>query len=287
MELGIQRAFKTNWLLEVAYIGNNAHKLEGRENVNNPLPGLGDIQPRRPYPEFGTVGLARTIFNSNYNAMQWTLKHQFAHGFSILSGYTWSKALDDLTEDSAVPFNPLNFRLNKSVSDFDVPHKFTFAYIWDLPSSNPSSALRYLTDGWQLSGILSVQSGYPFTPTFAGDVTNTGLGSVLPDRICDGKLSDPTPNRWFDASCFVAPPVLPGTGGQIRTFGNSGRNILRMDRVFSFDPGLFKNFNFTERFRLQFRGEAFNVFNTVSFGRPGSTVNVPGVAVVTSAGPVA
>jgi hypothetical protein len=283
--LSIQRAFKTNWLLEAAYIGNNAHKLEGHQNINNPLPGLGDIQLRRPYPEFGTVGIAKTIFNSNYNSMQWTLKHQFGHGFSILAGYTWSKWLDDLTEDSGVPYNPLNFKLNKGVSDLDVPHKFTAAYIWDLPSPHLGGALKYVIGGWQLSGILSAQSGYPYTPTFAGDVTNTGLGSVLPDRVCDGKLSNPSPSRWFDVSCFVAPPVLPGTGGQILTFGNSGRNILRMNRIVSFDPGLFKNVNFTERYRLQLRFEAFNVFNTVSFGRPGSTVNVPGAGVITSAGP--
>jgi hypothetical protein len=174
--------------------------------------------------------------------------------------------------------------LNKGVADLDVPHKFTTAFIWSLPSAHRSGALKYLTSDWEVSGIFLAQSGFPFTPTFAGDVTNTGVG-VLPDRICDGKLSDRNPDRWFDVSCFVAPPVVPGTGGQIRTFGNSGRNVLRMDRYYTFDPGVFKNMRFTERYNLQFRFEAFNVFNTVSFGRPGSTVNVPGAGVVRSSGP--
>jgi len=108
---------------------------------------------------------------------------------------------------------------------------------------------------------------------------------VLPDRLCSGKLSNRDPNHWFDVSCFGPPSVLPGTGGAIRNFGNSGRNILRMDRTVSFDMGLFKKFNLTERFNFQFRFESFNLFNTVSFGPPAATVNVPGASVIRVAGP--
>jgi hypothetical protein len=126
--------------------------------------------------------------------------------------------------------------------------------------------------GWELSGIFAAQSGLPFTPIFAGDVTNTGLGSVLPDRLCNGKLSDRNPNRWFDISCFAPPSVLPGTGGAVLNFGDSGRNILRMDRTVSFDMGLFKKFNLTERYNLQFRFESFNLFNHVNWGNPNVSV---------------
>src|SRR5262249_61803068 len=135
--LSIQRAFKTNWLVEVAYVGNNAHKLEGHQNLNNPLPGLGDIQPRRPYPEFGTVGLAKTIFNSNYHSMQWTLKHQFAHGFSILAGYTWSKWLEQFTEDSCMPHNLVHFQLNNGGRELGVAQKFKATYRYCLHTRTP------------------------------------------------------------------------------------------------------------------------------------------------------
>jgi hypothetical protein len=283
--LSFQHTFGGNWVVEGAYVGNNAHKLEGHINLNNPPPGLGDIQARRPYPDFGTVALATEIFNSNYNAMQWSLQHQFSHGFSLLSSYTWSKWIDNLTEDSATPYNPTNFKLNKAVADLDVPQRFTTSFLYELPSPSGSGPLRYAVGGWELSGIFAAQSGIPFTPIFAGDVTNTGLGSVLPDRLCSGKLSGRDPNRWFDTSCFTAPAVLPGTGGAIRNFGDSGRNILRMDRTLSFDMGLFKKFNFTERYSLQFRFESFNLFNTVSFGAPAATVNVPGASVIRTAGP--
>ena len=280
----IQRNFATHWLLELAYVGNNAHKLEGQDLINHPLPGVGDIQSRRPFPEFGTITFHKNRFNSNYHAMQLKVQHEFASGFSLLTGYTWSKWIDDLTSDSSAPFNPTNLRLNKAVSDLDVPHRFTTAYVWDLPFPEQHDALRYLVNGWRLTGIFQVQSGYPLTPRFAGDVTNTGQ-ETLPDRVCDGKLSNPTPQRWFDTSCFVAPAILPGTGGAVRNFGNSGRNILRTDRTLSFDLGLFKDFMISERFSAQLRFEAFNFFNTVSFGSPVLTVNIPSAGVVSTAGP--
>ena len=136
--------------------------------------------------------------------MQLKVQHEFASGFSLLTGYTWSKWIDDLTSDSSAPFNPTNLRLNKAVSDLDVPHRFTTAYVWDLPFPEQHDALRYLVNGWRLTGIFQVQSGYPLTPRFAGDVTNTGQ-ETLPDRVCDGKLSNPTPQRWFDTSWFCCP----------------------------------------------------------------------------------
>jgi hypothetical protein len=98
-------------------------------------------------------------------------------------------------------------------------------------------------------------------------------------------MSNPTIQEWFNTSCFVSPSSLPGTNGLVTTYGNSGRNILRADGPYSFDLGLFKEFNFTDRYRMEFRSEFFNAFNNVYFGAPAATANVPGAGVVSTAGP--
>jgi hypothetical protein len=268
--LDVQRTFATYWLLDVGYIANAGHHLEGGAPVNNPFPGLGDIQPRRPYPDFGTIQMNMSRYNSEYHSLQVKVQRQFAKGLSLLSAFTWSRTLDDLSDAYGSLINPYFPSLNRSASDFDAPLRFVTSYIWDLPIPQRTGPSRYLVNGWRLTGILSAQSGYPYTVNWAGDPMNTGAGTV-PDRVCSGKLNNPTPQAWYDLSCFVSPPVLPGTNGLVTSWGNSGRNILREDRLFSFDAAIFKDFNFSDRFRAQFRCEAFNLTNTVSFGPPGTT----------------
>jgi hypothetical protein len=133
--------------------------------------------------------------------------------------------------------------------------------------------------GWIATTILTASDGYPFTPSWAGDTGNRGAGS-RPDRICSGVLSNPTRERWFDTSCFVAPSAQG-----IFSIGNSGRNVLRGPRLFNWDLGVFKDFQFTEHKRLQFRSEFFNFTNTTNFGLPAATINAGTPGVITSAGP--
>ena len=265
--LTVQKLLPGNFSAEVAYLGTKGTNLEIGRNRNAPLPGPGTIQSRRPFPEFGNVGWDEQSASSIYHAFQSKLERRFEKGFTLLGSFTWSKTIDDgsAAQGGRNPFIP---RFDRGLSDFDVPFNFTLSAIYELPfqAKSASPVLRQVVGGWTVGTIVSLQSGFPFTPGWSGDVSNTGLGA-RPIRTCDGKLENPTVDRWFDSSCFVTPAQF--------TFGNSGRNILRGDSVELMDFAIYKSFVITESHRLQFRAEFFNALNHPNFALPTATVNVP------------
>jgi hypothetical protein len=132
----------------------------------------------------------------------------------------------------------------------------------------------YLLGGWQVNTIATVQTGLPFTPTLNAPVANTGTGS-RPDRIGDGgTLADPTVDRWFDTSAFATPANF--------TFGNSGRNILYGPGRVNFDFSLFKDFPVNDRVKVQFRAEAFNIFNHPQFDLPNAAIGAGNAGTITA-----
>jgi hypothetical protein len=161
------------------------------------------------------------------------------------------------------------------------PHNFAISAGYELPIgrgkrflSTANGFTEGLLGGWQFQGILVARSGVPFTPTISGDRANTGVGNQRPDRIGSGTLDNPTVEKWFDTSAFVVPALY--------TYGNSGASILRAGRYFSLDFSIFKDFKVTERSRLQFRAEAFNLTNTPSFNPPQTAINTASGGRVTS-----
>jgi len=134
---------------------------------------------------------------------------------------------------------------------------------------------RAIAGGWQFSGILSLQSGLPFTPILSFDPTNSGT-TARPDRIGDGNLSSSrqAPLHWFDTTAFAVPAPF--------TFGSSGRNILRGRGQRNIDVGLARSISIRERVGLEFRAEAFNLFNTSQFGLPNATLGVATTAVIST-----
>jgi hypothetical protein len=171
---------------------------------------------------------------------------------------------------------------NRAVSSYDVPHLFTGAVIWDLPfgpgkqmlSSGP---LSQILGGWQMNAIVMARSGQPFTPDVTGDIANIGARSGYnygrPNLIGDPTLDNPTASQWFNGSAFAKPSF---------SYGNSGRNILRVDDVFNTDFSLFKTISFAESRQLQLRFEAFNVFNHMDLGNPATRVDQPNAGRITS-----
>jgi hypothetical protein len=131
--------------------------------------------------------------------------------------------------------------------------------------------------GWQVSGVFTKVSGEPFTVTTSGGITNAG-GADRPNRIADGTLASSARSidRWFDLAAFTVQPRY--------TYGNSGRGILRGPGVTNLDFSLAKYFNVTEKFRLQFRAEAFNASNTPAFGNPNANITGAGAGTINSAG---
>jgi hypothetical protein len=189
----------------------------------------------------------------------------------LIASYTLAKAIDDSSSDYGSGYqDEYNLRLERAVSGFDVRHRLSVGYVYDLPFGkgkplSPSNrALQYIVSGWEASGIVTLQTGSPFTITSGRDVANVGSGGQRPDRIASGKLSNPTIYEWFDTSAFVMNAPY--------TFGNSGRNILYTDGLRLWDASLLRNFDITERARLQFRGEFFNVLNHPDFGTPVTTL---------------
>jgi hypothetical protein len=194
-----------------------------------------------------------------------------------LISYTWSKSINV----GNTPAVGGDYAYERAISSFDIPQNLTASVGYELPMgkgkkllSNANRLTNGVLGGWQLQGITVLRSGRAYTPTISRDVANTGIGGQRPNRIGSGNLSNPTIAQWFDKTAFTAPASF--------TWGNSGADILREDRFKNLDLSLFKQFQFNERSRLQFRAEAFNLTNSPSFSAPGTNIDTASGGVVTS-----
>jgi hypothetical protein len=168
----------------------------------------------------------------DYNGLLVKFQRRFANNFSFLNSYTWGKAIDiNSDNDGDVSFTNVYDIENyhRGPADYDVTHTLSSSWIYELPWARD----RWY-GGWQGNGILYLRTGLPFTVTQTQGVLSTGTGN-RPNRICSGKLDNPTIDRWFDTSCFVPPADTTGT------YGDSGRNILRGPGQFNIDASLIKN----------------------------------------------
>jgi hypothetical protein len=288
---GVQREVASNLVLDVSYLGSQGHRLPIAWNINQAFPGSGSVNSRRPFPAFGNItgGYISSIGNSNFNALNLRAERRMTNGVSLIGSYTWSKSIDDGVGISAASDtsgsngfaqDARNLRAERSVSDYDVRQRFAFSYVYDLPfSKNPNKAFRAVAGGWQLTGILTLQTGPPFTVFSGRDESNTGA-PVLEDRpniIGDWHVAHRTPDRWFNTCTLLANGTrrncLPGDtpAWQINaagTFGNAGRNLLRSDGLKNFDLGLSRTFHISEQVSFQFRSEFFNLPNHPNFFLP-------------------
>ena len=160
---------------------------------------------------------------------------------------------------------------------FDITHRTSQSVIYDLPFGKGrqfdigNAVLNQVLGNWQVNAIFVTQTGLPFTPVLATSVSNAG-GS-RPDRLKSAQLDDPTINQWFDTS-FNTPDAAWATPRQY-TYGNAGRNILRGPGRTNLDFSVFKQFAITERYRVQFRAEFFNLFNHPQFDLPNTSIGSP------------
>ncbi|HEY2114034.1 MAG TPA: carboxypeptidase regulatory-like domain-containing protein, partial [Candidatus Angelobacter sp.] len=254
--LDIQHSLTPNLLIDVAYVGNRAIHLGREMGLNAPLtPGPGAIQARRPLPNFGPVTSIQYDALSTYHALQAKVEKHFTKGLSFLVSYTWSKNLDEASnENSGGTVIPTNLNFDYGPSDFDIPQNLTASYIYDLPFGqgrefmNRKGMMDEAFGGWQLSGVTTLRSGFPNTITYPGDVANVGLGT-RPVRTCNGKLSNHTYKSWYNTACFQAPAQY--------TFGNSNRGIIQGPGYKDWDLALMKSFPTYHEQSLQFRFEFF------------------------------
>lgn len=291
----VQHQLASSLVADVGYVGTRGDRLFRTVNNNQPLPGPGPVQPRRPYPQFAAMNTLMSIAESEYNGFEARLERRFSRGHSFLASYTFSKSMDHAsgsggTADSGVPQNNRDLEAEWGPSVFDVRHRFVFSTLYELPVGpgrrfwgEASGVVGRLLEGWQANAILTFQGGQPFTPVLAVDNSNTGQFQDRPNIIGDPYAPGPGCTETRTANCWVNPAAfeLPAPF----TFGNAGRNSLRGPGTKNIDFSLVKNTDLAEGRQLQFRAEFFNLFNWVNYDNPNRTALTPNFGRIFSAGP--
>ncbi|MBI1899294.1 MAG: carboxypeptidase regulatory-like domain-containing protein [Acidobacteria bacterium] len=308
--LSVQRQCK-DVLFELGYVGNLGRKVTFPNiNLNHVPPELLSrteipIRLRRPYTQFDSDRAQIQIISpnwglSNYHAFTFKTERRFANGIGWLLSYTWSKWIDNMVftggddatfGDNDQIQNIYDLRNERSLSTNHIPHRAVISPIVELPFGsgkkwmNVRGPLDWVLGGWQISGIVTLQSGSPFGTTVVNgprdilgdDADGTNL---RPDIV--GRIELPGDQRgtpavgqrgiqWFNPDAFAPPARF--------THGNAARTIMLGPGFVNIDSAVTKNFRFFERYRLQFRWEAFNATNTPNFGLPGSGLGSGGFGI--------
>jgi hypothetical protein len=291
--VSVQSQLTQDWALEVGYMGNRGVHMDYIHLWGNQaVPGVGDLQPRRPWPDFNIMLYDSFDGISNYDALTTKVTKRFSHGFQALIAYTWGHVLDWNGGDSdflALVQNDNNARADYGTSDLSIKQRLVVSPIWQLPFGkgqrflNSGGLTNVLVGGWQVSGILTFQAGFPFTVNANQDFSNTGSLSPRPDRTCNG-AGQQTVAEWFDTSCFTTDALSQALANGTPRFGNSGKNILYGPGLQQWDVSFIKRNQLTERVGLDFRAEFFNLFNHPNFGTPGATIGTSTAGQITGAG---
>jgi len=278
----VQQQLGKGRVVEVGYVGSKGTHLYGARDINQPAP-TNAPRYQRPNPRFEDINLMESRGNSNYNSLQARLQQRMRSGLSMLVSYTYAKSIDEGSSfftsagDPNFPQNSYDVSAERGRSNFDIRHRAAISYSYDLPIKG-----RWI-GGWQTFGILTFQSGQPFTVALLSefDNSNTGRSNLgfgsndRPNVVRSPVLDNRTRERWFDTAAFA----VPGRG----QFGNSGRNILDGPGSQTINVSLMKNTSLTESMSLQFRAEAFNLLNRANFGLPDNFVGSPTFGQVLSA----
>jgi hypothetical protein len=249
----------------------------------------------RPFPRFTNVTFFRNnIGNSSYNAVQARLEKRFSRGLSLLVSYTRSKLIDDASSvfDSSIFTGPVaNYpvangfdrRLDRDVSNGDIPNVTAVSWTYEIPvgghNLNPKGIAAKFTNGWQISGIVSIQSGIPVAVTQATNFNAfAGYGTQRPSCVANTTLPDSERStaKFFNVDAFQITPQF--------FLGTCSRNPVRGPSYQDADLALIKRTMITERFSLDFRTEVFNLTNTPPLGAPNAVDGSAGFGSITTAG---
>jgi hypothetical protein len=277
--LTVQQDIGAGFVVQASYVGSRAIRQTANVNINAAGPGGGN-SGRALFPQFGRIANINMLMPFNtatYNSLQTQVTHRFANSFLFGLSYTYAKAISYAdNSDSGLTWHwaPMWSR-NRAVAGFDRTHNLQIYGVYELPfgegkrwaSGGPIAALA---GGWQLNWAFSKLSGTPFTVGSSGTSVNAPgntqtADQVLPEVKILGHVG--RGESYFDPNAFA--PVTA-----VR-FGTAGRNTLRGPGLVNLDASLFRDFRLSERWKIQFRAEAFNVTNTPAFNNPGATVSAP------------
>lgn len=291
---GIQQVLPFNLLVQADYVGTASKHLTGILDLNQPING------QLPYPNFGYIEYRSPVASGLYHGLDFSLERRYQAGLAFRLAYTWSKSIDNASEPLAsgigAPPSGRDFRRWRAVSNFDIPHRVVFSYVYELPFGKgkpfaSSGWLAAVIGGFRTSGAFTYAAGRPFTVGAGGSLGNAidpfGAHTAMPQLIGRPVLPRNV-NCWFyssrNAACRGIAPgaadflALPAVG----TSGNLGRNTFRAPDTRVFDFALHREFPIREALGLEFRWEVFNLANTPLFGAPNTDFSSSAAGSITS-----
>ena len=271
-DFNIQQELPLSFTGQVGYVGSEGHHLFSRETVNLIDPATG----KRPLPGFSQFGMKSNYGNNNFHALQASLQRRFTQGWLWQTQYMWSHGIADSSGGAGESFSYQNQACracDRSNSGFDVRHNMITNSIYELPFGsgrkflNKGGLADHVIGGWELSGVFTARTGLPVNITFKPQKTPPdGYTSGQRPNLVAGQsiyAANQTIDTWFNPAAFAFP--TPGTRG------NLGRNVARGPGYYEVDTALQKGFALTEHVKLNFRAEAFNLFNHPVYANPAST----------------
>ncbi len=280
---GLQREILPDLMLETSYVGSRGINLMAKVNTNQPYPGPGARDPRRPlYPVNQIVG--DNIYHDNwgaskYHSLQARVQTRARHGLTTGLSYTWAKNMINTGENQGANTaqDARNLQVEWGNAAVNRRHVVVINHVYQLPFGKGRSHLAegllgHIVGNWNVSGVWSMMTGTWFTPRNPTEVSNArdscnGCPAERPNRIGNGNLPNDqrTIDRWFDTTAFQVQPQF--------TFGNAGNNILEGPGYFNLNAGIHRDFSINERWKAAFRWEMFNALNRANFNNPSSTIN--------------
>jgi hypothetical protein len=244
-------------VFQASYVGSEGHHLRINGDYNQGINGI------RPIVGFSSINIQQSVSNSNYNGLWISANKRLAKGLTFNTSYTFSKSIDNNSVGSSNPQaqDYRNLSAERALSDFDARNRFVLSGTYILPFK-ADGAFSRLVQGWTMSPIVNLQSGSPFSPIIAVTDAKGSLEAFDRPSIVPGVplyLPNPSPSGYLNPAAFIR---------QATGFGNAGRNILTAPGFEDIDFSIAKTTTIKERAALQFRAEAFNLFNHPNFGQP-------------------
>jgi hypothetical protein len=290
---GIERQVSSSTTIDLNYVGSGSRRTNVGGYYNTDLtPGATEDPNRRPFPYISPTFYDRSVGSASYNALQFEMKKRYTNGLFYQVSYTYSKSIDEGSSgwfgvEGQSLTDPYNLKSSRGPSGFDLTHTLSVSMLYQVPVgkgkrfSTGSSVLDYVLGNWQINNLFSARSGAPFNVYFgASDIAGTGnvawaqyeRANLVGDPhsgSCPGGAKVGSASCDFNTSAFAVPAL--------GTFGTSGRDAFRSAPYWDLTSSIFRQFPlWAEDRRLEFRAEAFNLFNTVIFGQPGNDISNAG-----------
>ncbi len=285
-----EHEFGQNMIVRLAYVGSESYHQSDIIDQNAGIYATGGT--RSTYPNFLAILTDFSNATASYNALQIGVERHLSKGLQFQSNFTWSKTMDTASSgnisfgSNELP-DPFNLGYNRGTSALNVPFIWVSNVVYTTPSlSAENQFMRQALGGWQVSGIITLQSGFPFGISGGDGNNNSGAlqyedrADVVPGQSYDVRQGSKSQwlNKYFNTAAFT-----PNAAG---TFGNSGKNLFQGPPVKTMDLAFSKNWTIIEGYRLQFRWEMFNALNHPSFSNPDNTVTDGSFGQITSLGPI-